>query len=128
MNPYDAVHTLAKALRESNEFKELKETQNALKVDESARNMLLDFRAEQFNLQKQKLSGLEVSPEQEEKMEKLYSVITMNTLVKNFLQAEYKVAVLLQDVQRIIGEVTGEVFDPDLMGLPEEPDNSDSDL
>ncbi len=127
MNPYDAAHALAKALRESNDLKELKETQSALKTDQSARNMLIDFRTEQLNLQKQKLSGIEVSPEQEQKLEKLFEVINMNKTIKEFLQAEYRAAVLMQDIYKIIGEATGEMIDEDLIGLPKEDDENEID-
>ena len=120
MNPYDAAHALAKALRESTEFKELKEVQVNLKADRSALNMLTDFRKHQFELQKQQLSGLEVADEQKEKIEKLFEVISLNTLVKNFMQAEYRVAVMLQDIQKTIGEATDEIFDPELLALPQE--------
>lgn len=120
MNPHDAAHALAKALRESVDFKELKDAQTALKADHSARNMLIDFRNEQLEMQKQQLSGIEISPEQEEKLEKLFEVINMNTLIKRFLQAEYRVAILLRDVHKIIGDATGEIIDPELMALPEE--------
>ncbi len=120
MNPYDAAHALAKALRESTEFKELKEAQVNLKADRSALNMLTDFRKQQFELQKQQLSGIEVADEQKEKIEKLFEVISLNTLVKTFMQAEYRVAVMLQDIQKTIGEATDEIFDPELLALPQE--------
>jgi cell fate (sporulation/competence/biofilm development) regulator YlbF (YheA/YmcA/DUF963 family) len=125
MNPHDAAHMLAKALKESNDFKELKDAQAALKADQSARDMLLDFRNEQLEMQKQQLSGIEVAPEREEKLEKLFEVINMNNIIKRFLQAEYRVAVLLQDVHKIIGDATSEILDPELMALPEE-ENGDS--
>ncbi|HSW36136.1 MAG TPA: YlbF family regulator [Candidatus Limnocylindrales bacterium] len=120
MNTYDAAHALAKALRESSDYKEFREAQLALKADPSARKMLLDFRLEQFNLQKQKLSGLELAPEQEEKLAKLFEIIGMNNIIKRFLQAEYRIAVILQDVHKIIGEAADEVFDPELLNLPVE--------
>ena len=120
MNPYDAAHNLAKALRESQDFKDLKDAQTALKADESARKMLLDFLNEQLELQKQKLSGVEVAPEQEEKLEKLFEVVNMNTTIRHFLQAEYRIAVLLQDIHKTIGEATSEIIDPELMALPDE--------
>jgi len=120
MNPYDAAHALAKALRESTEFKELKEAQVNLKADRSALNMLTDFRKLQFELQKQQLSGIEVAEEQKEKIEKLFEVISLNNLVKNFMQSEYRVAVMLQDAQKTIGEATDEIFDPELLALPQE--------
>lgn len=123
MNPHDAAHNLAKALRESADFKELKDVQAALKADQSARSMLLDFRTEQLEMQKQQISGVAVSPEQEEKLEKLFEVINMNLTVKRFLQAEYRVAVLLQDVHKIIGDATSEIIDTELMALPDEKES-----
>ena len=123
MNPHDAAHNLAKALRESADFKELKDVQAALKADQSARSMLLDFRTEQLEMQKQQIAGVAVSPEQEEKLEKLFEVINMNLTIKRFLQAEYRVAVLLQDVHKIIGDATSEIIDTELMALPDEVEN-----
>jgi cell fate (sporulation/competence/biofilm development) regulator YlbF (YheA/YmcA/DUF963 family) len=119
MNPYDAAHSLAKALQESSEYKHFREAQEALKSEESAKNMLIDFRKQQLELQKQKLTGLEVAPEQEDKLEKLYQVISMNLTVKRFMEAEYRLGVLLQDVQKIIAGATADLFDPDLFALPE---------
>ena len=127
MNPQDAGHNLAKALRESADFKELKDVQAALKADQSARSMLLDFRTEQLEIQKQQISGVAVSPEQEEKLEKLFAVISMNLTIKRFLQSEYRVAVLLQDVHKIIGDATSDIIDKELMGLPDEEEAEESD-
>ncbi len=127
MNTYDAAHTLAKAIRESNEMKELREAKEALKADESAKNMLIDFRNEQIKMQEQKLQGIEVARESEEKLVKLYEVVNLNTLVKGYLEAEYKILRMLDDIQKIIAEATRELVDKDLINLPErfieEPDD-----
>ncbi len=120
MNPYDAAHNLAKALRESSEFKEMKEAQAALKTDDSAKKMLLDFRAEQLKMHKQQLAGIEISPGYKEKLEKLFEVVNMNVLIKRLLDAEYKVAILLQDIQKIINEANNEIYDKELIQVPEE--------
>ncbi len=120
MNPYDAAHALAKALRESPEFKEMKEAQEDVKADISAKEMLLDFRREQFNMHKQQISGVEVSQEQKEKLEKLFDVVNMNSLIKRLLNSEYKVSVMLQDIQKIIGEANKEIYDEELIGTTED--------
>lgn len=127
MNPYDAVHSLAKALQDSPEYQSFQEAQALLKTDASAREMLIDFRTMQLNLQRQQLTGLEVAPEQEEKLEKLYQVIGMNLTVKRFLETEYRLGVILQDVQKIISEAIGDLFDPDLFGLSDEADDEAGD-
>ncbi len=120
MNPYDAAYNLARALRESPEFREIKEAQEAVKADISAKEMLLDFRKEQFDMHKQQLSGVEISQEQKEKMEKLFDVVNMNALIKQLLNAEYKVSVMLQDIQKIISEANREIYDKELINNTED--------
>ncbi len=115
MNSYDAAHALAKALRESPEFKGYGEAQALLTKDSSAREMLLDFRKEQFRLQKQQLSGLELAPEQVEKLDKLFEVLNLNLTVKRFLDAEFRFSRLIGDIQRIINEAAGDILDSELL-------------
>lgn len=115
MNPYDAAHILAKALRESPEFEGYGEAQKLLANDSAAREMLVDFRKEQFRLQKQQLAGLEVAPEQIEKIEKLFEVLNLNLTVKRFLDAEFRFSRLIGDVEKIIAEATEELIDPTLL-------------
>lgn len=120
MNPYDVAHNLAKALRESSEFKEMKEAQAAMKTDDTGKKMLLDFRAEQVKMYEQQLSGIEPSAEEKKKIENLYEVVNMNILIKRLLDAEYKVSTLLHDIQKIISEANDEIYDEELIQLPEE--------
>ncbi len=126
MNPYDAAHTLAKAIRESNELKELKAAREALKADETAKNMLKDFRKEQIDLQHKKMTGLEIPKESEEKLARLFEVVNMNNLVKRYMDAEYRIAIMMDDVQKIISEATAEIIDSDLMKLAEDENGADS--
>lgn len=115
MNPYDAAHILAKALRESPEFKGYGDAQELLAKDSAAREMLLDFRKEQFRLQRQKLAGLEVAPEQFEKLDKLFEVLNLNLTVKRFLDAEFRFSRLIGDIQKIINEAAGDILDSELL-------------
>ncbi len=123
MNPYDAAHHLVKAIRESGEFKEFKKARDDLKSDPSAKKMFIDLRSKQIELQKQSLSGIEVSQEQKEKVNKLLEVVSMNMVAKLFLETEYKMARLMQDVQNIIGEAVEEIHDEDLMTISEDDSN-----
>lgn len=120
MNPYDAAHRLSKALKESEEFKELKKAQEELKADETAKTMVLDLRGKQMELQRQRLSGIEVSEQQEQRLQKLMDVVNMNMVAKRFIEAEYRAIVLLQDVQKIIGEATSVIYDEELMNIADE--------
>ncbi len=131
MNPYDAARQLTRALQNSPELKEYSEAQKLIAEDSAAREMLIDFRKEQFRLQKQELAGLEVAPEQKEKLEKLFEVLNLNLTVKRFLDAEFRFGRLMGDIQGIIGEATADLIDPTLLqkfneALSDEDDETDN--
>ena len=118
MNPYDAAQPGQSGCK-SRRIQAFSGGARSPEKRRIGQNMLIDFRKQQLELQKQKLTGLEVAPEQEDKLEKLYQVISMNLTVKRFMEAEYRLGVLLQDVQKIIAGATADLFDPDLFALPE---------
>lgn len=129
MNPYDAARYLTKAVRESHEYASLKKAQEELKDEPSAREMLLDFRRQQLQLQRQVMAGLEVAEGQTDKQERLYQIISMNNLIRSYLEAEYRMSVLMQDVQKAVAEAFDLLFDPELLASPEEllDENEDGD-
>ena len=93
----------------------MQDAQELLAKDNTAREMLVDFRREQLRLQKQKLAGLEVAPEQQERLNKLFEVLNLNLTVKRYLDAEFRFSRLLADVQKIISDAAGEFINPELM-------------
>ena len=125
MNVYDYAHSLAKALKLSSEYTDFKRCQEKLEKDQSAKEMLADFRKSQLELQKQKISGLEVAPEQEKRLAQRWEIINLNLIVKEYLEAEYRFSVLLTDVQKIIGEALSEILPqqvPDQFSFQENED------
>ena len=114
MSVYDYAHSLAKAIKLSPEYTSFKKCQEKLEKDQSAKEMLVDFRKSQLELQKQKMSGLEVAPEQEKRLTQRWEIINLNLVVKEYLEAEYRFSVLLADVQKIIGEALAEIFTQDV--------------
>lgn len=116
MNIYDHAHAFARNLKRSKEYEELLENKEKLKSDGKALEMLKDLRKSQWELQRQKMAGLEVSEEQEEKVRKISEIVNLSPLVKSYLDAEYRFMVMMQDVQKIMGEAikeTGDLFAED---------------
>lgn len=101
MNVYDAAHQLARRLRECPEYIEFKRAKESLKEDPQAENMLKDLRNKQFELQALKLSG-KPTDEDEENLRNLYNIVAHNSLLKRYLEAEERFAVLFSDIQDII--------------------------
>lgn len=109
MNVYDHAHALAKAIKVSPEYKAFIKCQEGLESDSHAKEMLTNFRKKQWELQKQKISGLEVSPEQEKHLTQIWEVISLNVVVKEYLEKEYHFSIMLADVQKIIGDALQDI-------------------
>ncbi|MFY9114864.1 MAG: YlbF family regulator [Dethiobacteria bacterium] len=104
MNPYDSAHALAAALKKSTEFQAFAQAFRRLKDDSTANSIIEDFRRMQIEIQQLHIEGQEVPAEKEEKYKKLAEIANMNLVVKNYVEAEYRLAVLVGDIQRIIAE------------------------
>ena len=104
MNPHDAAHALASALKKSPEFSAFKEAQKKLKEDPTAESILNDLREIQLELQELHLEGKEISGDTDEKYKKLSDAANFNLTVKAFVEAEYRFAILMMDIQKIIGD------------------------
>jgi len=122
MSVYNHAHVLAKAIKGTAEFKNFLKAKEKLNQDKSAKEMLADFRKAQWELQKQKMSGLEIAPEQEKRLSYLLEIIGLNLVVKDFLEAEYRFSVMVTDIQKIIGEVMEPLLTADLPdNFPDQP-------
>lgn len=104
MNPYDIAHQLAKALRESTEYKEYKSAMEAVEGDQSKKTIVDEFRKTQLEVQGLKAFGQDVSEEQMKKLSDLYNLVSLDEQVKNLIQAEQRLGLMLSDIHRIIGD------------------------
>lgn len=104
MNIHDKAYELARAVKESAEYKEMREARGQIDADPDTKRMLDDFRKKQRELQEKMMAG-EMPPQDEmEKMEKLFEVINLNPAIRKLFEAERRFAVIMDDVQKIISE------------------------
>lgn len=104
MNVYDCAHALAGAIKKSPEHRNYQNALEQLNRDSSARDMLNDLRRLQLQVQSLKIQDREVPAGDEEKLKKLSEIVDLNLTVKTYLEAEYRLAILMNDIQKIIGE------------------------
>ncbi|WP_127531147.1 YlbF family regulator [Paenibacillus kobensis] len=104
MNVYDKAYELAKSLRDSAEAQSLTAAKAAVEGEADASRMLGDFLERQHDLQHRMMLGEEPTPEELEKMNKLYELIALNPLINQYFEAERRFAILFDDINRIIGE------------------------
>ncbi|WP_018886083.1 YlbF family regulator [Paenibacillus massiliensis] len=104
MSIYDKAHDLAKALKESGEVEEITAAMKLVDADPEAKRMLDEFRQRQMDVQQRMMSGDMPQQEEIESMEKLFEVLSSNLNVRRLFDAERRLSVIIEDVNKIITE------------------------
>ncbi|MBD1373100.1 YlbF family regulator [Hazenella sp. IB182357] len=112
-NPYDYAHHLAKSIRSDKAYIELMQLEEEMKQNAIWKKMMNDFREQQQNLQMIYMQGEQPSPEQEEKVQQLFTAIQAIPTLMHYLQAEERLGILVQDIQKIVMEPINEIFQED---------------
>lgn len=102
MNFYDLAHRLAKNIKKSEEYEAYTKLREKIVSDTKAKEMYLDFQKEQMKLQSKHMSGQEITEEDQKRLTNLRDIINLNADIKKYLDAEFRMSTLLNDVQRII--------------------------
>lgn len=102
MNVYDEAHRLAKAIKDSEEFKDFIDRQGKINTDEKNKKMVNDFREKAMEVQMEQLSGKEVSEEKLEQLKKLQDILMLNPEIKDFFLSEMRFSQMITDVYKIL--------------------------
>lgn len=103
-NVYNQAHKLARAIKESEEYKSYVEKRKVVYANEKNRKMVEDFREKVLKVQLDRMSGKEVDKETMERIKKLEEVLMLNPSINEFLKAELRFSQMVQDINKIIGE------------------------
>jgi cell fate (sporulation/competence/biofilm development) regulator YlbF (YheA/YmcA/DUF963 family) len=120
VNVYDCAYELARALKESEEYKKLLEARARVDADPKNKQMFLDFRKCQWEIQKAKALGKDVDENQLRRFEQLADLVNLNPVVKELIAAEFRFSRLMADIQKILvstlsewSQMAGEVLGGD---------------
>mgnify|MGYP005841173629 CR=1 FL=1 len=102
MATYDKVYELAKALRESQEYREYQEAKRSVQGNEDALSILRDYQRRRLEYEMDVLSGKEPDPSKKAALDKISAIVEMHGPVKRFLDAERRIMVMMSDIQRIL--------------------------
>lgn len=114
---YEQARSLVKALRESDESKQMRRLAKKVKADSRLEALLADFRKRQFAAQVAQMQAGRLDRESTQKLEQLSRGIEREGLLHQYLEAEAAYGQVLMEVQ----EVLAEVFNPDVPGALQPP-------
>ncbi len=107
MNVYDQAHGLAKAIKESEEFKQYDALKKVLDQNEELSKMVKDFQTKQFELQAKQMMGEQMPEDMMQQIQSLYQIIMTDPTASQYMQAEMRFSLMMNDVYKILGEVMG---------------------
>lgn len=107
MNVYNEAHNLARAIRESEEFKQYEAVKKTVADNSTLTAMLNDFQAKQFELQAKQMMGEAPPADMNERIQELYNIMMKDPLSAQYLQCEVRFSMMMNDVYKILGEVMG---------------------
>lgn len=107
MNVYDEAHSLAKAIKESHEFKEFDRMRQVVDNDKEVSDMLKEFQELQMQLQAAQLTGQEPDKNIAARFQSLSTMIATKPLAAQYIQAQGAFTIMMNDVFGIIGEAMG---------------------
>ena len=113
MNIYDKAHELARALKESEQFKIYERAKEAAMENETNRALLTEYKKLQYQLQIQLARGGNAYADDMERYQKLTALLQMSSEATAYMMAEFQLQKTLADIYKILGEAAG--IDLDLL-------------
>ncbi len=108
MKSYQKARELVQAVKAEESYKEFIQAREQVFADPKLKDMLRDLRKAEIEAHQSQLEGKELSDQEKEKIQKLYELARMNSVLAGYLEKEYRFSMMMMDIQKIINEVIPE--------------------
>jgi cell fate (sporulation/competence/biofilm development) regulator YlbF (YheA/YmcA/DUF963 family) len=109
-NLYDVAYDVEKAIRESDEFKSLKQMYSEVNGDETTKKMFENFRDVQLQLQQKQMAGEEISQEEVEQAQKMVALVQQHDKISKLMESEQRMSMLIGELNKIIMKPLEELY------------------
>lgn len=110
VNIYDVANQLESAVRNSDEYAQIKALHDAVNTNAESKKIFEDFRQIQLSLQEKQLSGQEITEEDINKAQSTAELIEKDENISKLMQAEQRMSVIIQDINRIVMKPLEELY------------------
>lgn len=112
MNVYEQAHSLAAAIRESEEFKQYEQQKKVIEANPQLNDSIKDLMAKQVEMQAAQMTGQQIPPETFQRIQQLSAILMQDPSAAQYLQCQMRFSMMMADVYKIIGETADLGFDP----------------
>ena len=114
MEVYDTANRLAEEIKNSKQYKDLKEAKDRIFEDSNKRQLIIEFEELKKEVQMMEVQKMQDKPIDEEakkeKLAKMYNVLIYNKDIKEYFDYEIAFNQLMVDVNKIIGNSIKDVL------------------
>lgn len=124
-----SARRLKKKVKNSQEYQNYLELREKIMEKEGSKKMLLDYQNLMMKMQTKRMSGEELTEADKEKLQNLQNFIEINNNVKKYLEAEYALSQMINNVQKIIfSDIKVGISESELKAEAQPKDGSDSEV
>lgn len=105
VNVHDKAHELARALKDSEEYRRYMEMKAEVSKNEELSKMINDFQDKNMAAQMQQMTTGQPPQDMMAQVQSLYQILMADPMAAQYLQAEMAFTQLVADVYGILGEV-----------------------
>ena len=110
VNLNDAAYALEKAIRQSDEYKQLQQMYNEVNADPAAKNMFDNFRQIQMNLQQKQMMGQDISEQEVQQAQATVALVQQNEKISQLMQAEQRMSMIIGELNQLIMKPLEELY------------------
>ena len=107
MNPYDQAHELARALKESEEYREYQRLKTVAYEESTNKALLDEYKKLQFRMQARLAAGDNMPEDDFRRLQQIGALLQFNPDVSAYLMAEFRFQRMLSDIFKILADVAG---------------------
>lgn len=105
VNVYDKAHELARALKESAEYRSYAAAKDKVEQNDELAKMINDFHEKNMAVQTQRMMTGQLDQEAMAEVESLYRIVTSDPVAAQYIQSEFALTQVVSEIYRILGEV-----------------------
>lgn len=110
VNIYDTANELERQMRETQEYKDLKEAFAKLEADEKAFNLFKKFQQSQMTAQHKQMSGQDLSDDEIKEVQDLAKQVGQEKAVIELMEVERRVDSMMQELNKTITKPIQEIY------------------
>ncbi|OCA87414.1 YlbF family regulator [Pseudobacillus wudalianchiensis] len=109
-NLYDLAYELEKGLRQSEEYRTLKQMYEEVNANAEARGIFENFRNVQMRLQEKQMMGQDITEEEVQQAQKTMALVQQHRLISQLMEAEQRMSMVIADMNKIIMKPLEEMY------------------